>query len=381
MVRRAIALALAFLAATGAWGQMPVFAAPPPPQAEAKASALYEPESGQFLTEQNAGDKIAPASLAKIMTLYVAYQALADGEITRDTPVTVSEKAWRTGGSRMFIEVGEEVTVALLIDGIAIVSGNDACVALAEKIAGTETAFADRMNAAAARLGLRDTHFVNSHGLDETGQITTAHDMALLSAALLRDFPDAGRELSVREFTHAGIIQPNRNRLLWTDERVDGLKTGYTGDAGYSIAVSAQSDDMRLIAVVLGAEDENAREREAAALLNWGFSNFAVVTPVREGQRVGTVRVWQGRDTEVDALADSTMRVTIPVAERERVDFSFAPVDRLRAPVETGQKIGDITVKAGDRELGTVAAVAADDVVRGSIWQRLVDWFRLLFAR
>jgi len=375
-----------FLALGSAGGPPPVRAespvpAPPAESLSAQAVALLDAATGEILLEY-AGDKpLAPASLVKMMTLYLAFDAVRTGATRPADPVSVSETAWRATGSRMFIEVGEQVPVEELLHGIAIVSGNDACIAIAEHLAGSEAAFTARMNERAAELGLSRTRFANSHGLPADGQRMSAIDAARLGAALMRDFPDLSDILAQREYEYGGIKQFNRNTLLWKDPSVDGIKTGYTSEAGYSLVVSASRDGMHLVAAVMACPDEEARAADAAALLEYGFAAFETVEALTAGRPCGTARVWQGRANEVGLTVSQTVSVTVPRGSAAAVSVGLHPRDPLRAPLTAGEEVGRAVVLVDGESREEVPLLAAGDIARGSLWRVFWDWLRLLFHR
>ncbi len=272
---------------------------PAPPQLAASSWILMDANSGRILAEHNADERLPPASLTKLMTAYLVERELDRGTINLTDMVNISENAWRTGGSKMFIEVGDRVSVDNLLHGIIIVSGNDASVAMAEHLAGGEAPFADLMNQHATRLGMNDTHFMNATGLPHENHYSTAHDMARLSRYIINDYPEHYAIYSQRNFSFAGIDQPNRNRLLWRDPTVDGLKTGWTTEAGYCLVASAQRDGMRLISVVMGTSSEEARAQESQKLLSYGFRFYETMKLYERGAVLATPRVWGGDINEL----------------------------------------------------------------------------------
>lgn len=346
---------------------------PPPPPVAAKAYILVDFHSGRVLAEQNADLRLEPASLTKIMTAYTAFDALSHGKIRMDDQVLVSEKAWRTGGSRMFIEVGKQVSVEDLLKGVVVQSGNDATVALAERIAGSEEGFATLMNAEAERLGLKDTHFTNASGLPDPNHYTSARDLATLSVALVRDFPKYYPMHAIQEFTFNNIVQHNRNRLLREEPGVDGIKTGHTQDAGYCLVVSAQRDNMRLVAVILGAESEKVRTAEARKLLGYGFHHY-------EGQRLRTastplarVRVWKADPGEVDAGLSQDLFATVPRGQGGSISVSVEPDPQVVAPIAKGDRVGTVRVRLEGKEVGARPLVALQAAPEGGFLTRWID--------
>lgn len=352
---------------------------PAPPELNASSWLLMDYDSGQVLAKNNIDNKLPPASLTKIMTVYVAAGELAEGHLSLSDVVTVSEKAWRTPGSRMFIEVNDKVTVEELLKGIIIQSGNDASVALAEFIAGSEEVFASQMNAQAKRLGMLNTHYMNSTGLPHENHYTTASDLAILARAMIRDYPDIYSWHSIREYTYNKIKQNNRNNLLWRDGSVDGIKTGHTEEAGYCLVSSAQRDDMRLIAVVMGTDGSEARIKASQALLNYGFRFYETRKLYSSGETVTSARVWKG-DRETLALGlDEDLFITVPRGQYRNLDASVEKNGRIFAPVTRGQEQGMLQVSLAGKDLLKVPVVALEDVQEGPLLHRLKEEVRLFF--
>jgi D-alanyl-D-alanine carboxypeptidase (penicillin-binding protein 5/6) len=346
---------------------------PPAPTLPAKAYALIDANSGLELAAQRPDERMEPASLTKIMTAYAVFQELKAGRIHLDDMVTVSAKAWRTPGSRTFIEVNKQVPVEILLQGMIVQSGNDASVALAEYVAGSEEAFAALMNRYAKDLGLTGTHYMNSTGLPDANHYTTARDTAMLTRALIREFPEYYRWYSQKEFTYNGITQHNRNRLLWRDPSVDGVKTGYTEAAGYCLVASAKRDEMRLISVVLGADKVAARFRQSQALLNYGFRFFETHHIYDKEKPVTTVRVWEGEAPELALGVEQDVYITVP---RERSGSLAATLDLSNpviAPIQKGQPLGKLKIALGDEALASFPLVAMQEVGEGGLWRTLVD--------
>jgi len=354
-------------------------AVPKPPEIAARAYLLEDFASGAVLVEHNADERLEPASLTKMMTAYVAFAELEAGNLALDDQAVVSEKAWRTPGSRTFIEVGTRVTVEDLLLGIIVQSGNDASVALAEHIAGDERTFAGLMNQYARRLGLENTHFVNSTGLPDPEHYTTARDLTALARALIRDFPERYKWHAIRTFTYNDIEQPNRNRLLWRDESVDGIKTGYTSSAGYCLVTSAERDGMRLISVILGSGSERERTQQAQALLNYGFRFFETHRLYAAREPVTRVRVWKGDRGELPVGPEHDLYVTVARGQYDRLNARIEVDSKVFAPVSEGERRGKVVVTLGDRTLAEVPLVALETVAEGTLWQRLADNVRLLF--
>lgn len=338
-----------------------------PFQINARAGALFEFGTGQFLLEQNADERIEPASFTKLMTLFLAEDGLKNGTISLDDEVLVSAKAWKTGGSKMFIEVGKRVLLGDLLKGIAVVSGNDACVALAEHMTGKEEVFAEEMNRKVQQLGLRDTAFKNPHGLPAEGQYTTAHDMVLLAYHYLKEYPQTLDLHSMLEFTYGEITQPNRNRLLSMDVGVDGFKTGHVESAGYHLLATAEREGRRLIAVVMGAESWKDRESEALNLLNFGFRNYVIKEVVKEGETWQSVPVKGGKFKTVELVTQRGVSVSIVRNESGLLGIEERVSSHVRAPVKKGEVLGKVLVKMKDQTLQEVNLLAKDEVPKG--WQ------------
>lgn len=352
---------------------------PTPPTVAGTAHLLLEHHSGAVLTEFNADQKVEPASLTKLMSAYVLFQELAQGNIALDESVLISEKAWRMKGSRMFVEANSRVSVEALLMGMIVQSGNDASVALAEHAAGSEQAFVELMNRHAERLGLSGTHFVNSTGLPAADHYTTARDLARLTQALIRDFPEYYDWYRVREYTHNDIRQFNRNRLLWLDERVDGVKTGHTESAGFCLVTSGQQEQMRLISVVLGAEDDNARIEASRTLLNYGFRFFDTFRLYAAGEAITAPRIWKGAVDSLPLGLEQDLYITIPRGQRSQVTASMSLDSTIYAPAAKGQDFGTVDIQIGDRALASQPLIALETVDQGGFWTRLLDNAKLLF--
>ena len=352
---------------------------PDPPELAAKGYLLVEHNSGTVLAQSNAGERLGPASLTKIMTAYVVFRELAGGNLTLEDQVLVSEKAWRTGGSKMFIEVGKKVSLEDLLKGMIVQSGNDASVALAEHIAGSEETFAELMNTHAKRLGMRDSHFVNATGLPHENHYTTAQDMALVTAASIREFPQYYAWYADKEFVFNGIKQPNRNRLLWRDDSVDGVKTGHTEAAGYCLVASAKRDGMRLTSVVMGAKGEEARARASLALLNYGFRFYETHKLYPGGEPVETLRVWMGDIEDLPVGPAEDVYVTIPRRKYNKLAAQLVKDPDISAPIVKGASVGSISISLEGEEVRRVPLVALQDVAEGGLLQKAKDsilqWF------
>jgi len=352
---------------------------PAPPQVGGTGYILQDYESGQILAEESADTRMEPASLTKMMTAYAVLFEIRAGNIAMDEPVQVSTKAWRTPGSRMFIEVDSKVPVEKLLKGMIIQSGNDASVALAEHVAGSEETFATLMNQHAESLGLTGTHFVNATGLPDPEHYSTPRDLARLAAALIREFPDAYRWYSERKYTYNGIEQYNRNKLLWRDESVDGVKTGHTESAGYCLVTSAQRDGMRLISVVMGTESENARARESQKLLNYGFRFFETHRLYEAGKPLQSLRIWKGATETVPLGLDAPLFVTVPRGQYDSLTATMSVDEAIVAPLEKGRRLGSVHISLDGETLAERPLVALEAVPEGGLWQRLVDNLLLLF--
>jgi D-alanyl-D-alanine carboxypeptidase (penicillin-binding protein 5/6) len=357
---------------------MPV---PPPPALDAGSYILVDYRTGQVLAQKNADERLPMASLTKLMTAYIVFSALKEGRLSPDEPVTISKAAWRTGGSRMFVNVGSQVPVIDLVKGMIVQSGNDATVALAQKVGGTRAGFVQMMNEYAQRLGLKSTHYDDVDGLPEPDHYTTARDLATLTVALIRDFPQYYYVFRMRDFTWDRIKQPNRNGLLWTDPSVDGLKTGHTEAAGYCLIASAQRHGMRLVSVVLDAPKWHSREADSEALLNYGYNFF-------ETQKVATARaallkprVYESASGYAAVGAPTDLYVTLPRGEAARLATNAALTQtRLIAPLAAGRVVGELTVTDGSgRVVGREPLVTLEAVPAGSFLTRTLDGVRLWF--
>lgn len=354
---------------------------PAAPTLSVKSYVLMDGTNGQVLSENNAHEKVPPASLTKMMTLYVISNALKSGKIALDTPVTVSERAWRTGGSRMFIKIGTKVPVNDLLQGIIVASGNDACVALAEQIAGTEDAFADLMNQIAKALGMKDSHFVDSTGLPNPQHYSSAYDMALLGRALIKDFPEYYEWYKQKWYTFNGIKQPNRNRLLWRDDAVDGIKTGHTEEAGFCLVASAKKGDTRLIASVMGSKSEDSRANDTEALLNYGFHFFESHKLFSANTPISQPRVYLGKNKTSDMGILNDLVVVIPTGKIKDVKATMVIDKELKAPILKGETYGTVKVVLDGKEIASRPLVALTDNPQGSLWSRLCDRLSITFHR
>ncbi len=353
---------------------------PAPPQLAASSWILMDANSGRILAEHNADERLPPASLTKLMTAYLVERELDRGTINLTDMVNISENAWRTGGSKMFIEVGDRVSVDNLLHGIIIVSGNDASVAMAEHLAGGEAPFADLMNQHATRLGMNDTHFMNATGLPHENHYSTAHDMARLSRHIINDYPEHYAIYSQRNFSFAGIDQPNRNRLLWRDPTVDGLKTGWTTEAGYCLVASAQRDGMRLISVVMGTSSEEARAQESQKLLSYGFRFYETMKLYERGAVLATPRVWGGDINELRVGVDEEVFMTLPRNRNEELRARLNLDADIQAPVAVGDDVGTLEVYLGEEMVGERQLVALENIEEGGLFKRLFDQVQRFFS-
>ena len=351
------------------------------PVINARAWLLLDLTTGQSLTSQNPGERVDPASLTKLMTAYLTFSALKAKTITLDQSVPVSEKAWKAIGSRMFIEPKKPVTVAELMRGMIVQSGNDACIALAELISGSEEAFATVMNREAQRLGMKNTSFRNSTGLTDAQHYSTADDLSRLAGAIIRDFPEFYALYSLKEYTYNKISQANRNRLLWMDPNVDGMKTGFTEAAGYCLIASAKRGPRRLLTVVLGAQSDSARATESQKLLNYGFLNFDAVRMYEKGQGVSTLEVWKGSARELKAGFDRDLYLSVPKGQGDKLKATLVSQKPLIAPIAAGQKIGSMKVTIDGREVADVPVIALEAIEAAGVFGRAVDTVRLWFAK
>ena len=374
--RQIFLLVLSWLFAAQALAQQ----LPVPPALDAKSWLLLEMSSGQVLTSEKPDDRLEPASLTKLMTAYLTFSALRQKTIGRDQLLPVSEKAWKTGGSKMFVRVDTQVAVDDLIKGMIVQSGNDACVTLAEGIAGSEENFAQMMNREAQRLGMKNSSFTNSTGLPDPNLYTTAHDLSLLASALIRDYPeDYKKYYSMKEYRYSNITQPNRNRLLWLDPSVDGVKTGHTEAAGYCLISSALRDKRRLLSVVLGTKSDAARASESLKLLNWGFIAYDSVTIFSKDQTVASLRVWKGSQNEVKAGFTVDFSIAVPKGYADKVQSQFVAQPRLIAPIQVGQTLGSLKVTVDGKIYGEYPVVALEEVTLAGFFGRLIDTIRLWF--
>src|SRR6266545_1527829 len=349
---------------------------PRPPAVTARAWLLMDATSGQPIAGGNPEERIEPASLTKLMTAYVVFGALKGRSLAPGQAVPVSERAWRAAGSRMFIEPRKPVTVQELLRGMIVQSGNDACIALAEAIAGSESAFVERMNREARRLGMKST---NSTGLPDPGHYSTASDLALLAAALIRDYPEHYKLYSEREYRYNDITQQNRNRLLWLDPNVDGVKTGHTESAGYCLIASAKRGARRLVSVVIGSASERLRARESQKLLNFGFQSYDALRLYQKGDAIGKLQVWKGSKRELKAGAGADLYVTVPKGTADQLQAELVSQQPLIAPLEAGQRVATLRVSHGGKPLAEYPVIALEHVAAAGFFARTWDSVRLWF--
>ena len=350
-IRTLLAPLLALALSAMAWTVARAQTIPPPPQVPVRAYVLMDQQSGNLLANAKGDERMEPASITKLMTGYVIYKALKSGKIRLDDKVTISEKAWKTTGSKMFVKLGTQVSVDDLLMGMVVQSGNDATVALAEHVAGSEETFAKLMNQEAERLGLKNSHFTNAPGLPDANHYMSARDIAVLTRAVIQDFPEHYARYSVRSFKYNNIEQQNRNRLLLTDSSVDGVKTGHTDTAGYCLVSSAKRNDTRLIGVVLGADKEKDRFAASQALLNYGFSFFESRKLHDANAPIVTSRIWKGKENELPLGVVHPLYVTVPKGQAPQVSTTTTVQPKIVAPAQKDQAFGEIVVKLGEQEV------------------------------
>ncbi len=360
---------------------------PTSPALAAKAWLLIETDNGQVLAEREADARVEPASLTKLMTAYLVFEALRDKRITLEQRPPVSMTAYKAVGSRMFVDPTKPATVDELLHGMIIQSGNDASIILAEAVAGSEAAFAEMMNREAKRMGLKSTQFRNATGLPDPEHYSSARDLAVIATRVIQDFPDNYRLYSQKEYTYNQIRQPNRNRLLTIDPSVDGMKTGFTDAAGYCLISSARREqpgggfERRLLSVVLGTSSDAARAMESQKLLNFGFQNFDAVRVHAHDQSVGTYRVWKGKEAEVEGGFTRDVVVTVPRGQAQRIRGEIERIEPLVAPITKGQRIGILRVRLDDQVIAERPLIALKDVDEGGWFGRLWDSLRLMISR
>jgi serine-type D-Ala-D-Ala carboxypeptidase (penicillin-binding protein 5/6) len=346
---------------------------PSAPTIAASSYLLQDYNTGKVLAENNADAKLAPASLTKILTVYVVFKEIKNGHLHLEDLVTISQNAWKTEGSKMFVQVNDQVKVEDLLKGVIIQSGNDASVALAEHVAGNEATFAELMNQHATRLGMTNSHFENSDGLPRDGHYTTARDLGILTTALIKEFPEFYPWFSQKEFTYNKITQQNRNMLLGRDDSVDGVKTGHTDEAGYCLVASALRSGMRLISIVMGTESMVARANENQTLLNYGFRFFESHRLYEGKKSINEARIWKGATENIALGLAEDLYVTIPRRRYNDLKASINVDKQIIAPVKAGDKLGSVTVKLKDELLTTKDLIALNEVEKGGIFRRLYD--------
>lgn len=352
---------------------------PVPPALAARAYILVDHNSGRVLVTKQDSEHLDPASITKLMTAYVVFRSLREGRVKADDQVVVSEAAWRTGGSRSFIDVGSRVPIKILLQGMIIQSGNDASVALAEHVAGSEPAFAGLMNQYAKELGMKDTSYTNATGLPDPQHYTSAADIAKLASAIIREFPEYYRWYSQKDFTYNGITQSNRNGLLWKDPTVDGMKTGFTDTAGYCLVSSAVRDGMRLVSVVLGTDSPSAREKESQILLNHGFRFYESKLVAAAGKPLREARVWKGRQETIGVGVNRDLYVTVPRGTAATLQPQFELPAQVIAPLDPKVAIGKLRVSVASQPVVEAALFALAVVPTGSLWQQARDTVLLWF--
>jgi D-alanyl-D-alanine carboxypeptidase (penicillin-binding protein 5/6) len=358
----------------------PNFVIPSPPDVAANAYILVDAATGMVLAEKNADVRVAPASLTKLMSLYVAFKELDKGKIKLTDTVLISETAWRTGGSRMFVQVGTNVSIDNLLQGIIVASGNDATVALAEHIGGTQDAFVQLMDAEAKNLGMANSNYTDATGLPDKNHYSTARDFSILSRALIRDFPQYYHYFSEKWFEYNGVRQPNRNSLLWGSLGVDGLKTGHTDDAGYCLIGSAKQNDMRLIAIVMGTKSEKARAAATQALLQYGFRFYKTQQVFDANQVATTARVYGGANKFLKVGVLQVLAVTTPANATVKATSQINLQRKLSAPIMKGDIVGTVDLSVDGKLLTTANLVALEDDPKGNLWRRFIDWFARFFG-
>jgi len=374
--RRLAALVLSACALATTQAAVPI---PKPPAIDARALILVDHDSGRVLAEVNADERMEPASLTKVMTGYIAFEALKEGRLTLTEEIPISERAWKSEGSRSFVQVGTRIPAEVLLKGMIVQSGNDATIALAERLGGTEEGFAQIMNAYAKKLGMTHTHFENSTGLPGANHYTTARDMATLARAMIRDFPEYYKWYSMREFVWNNIRQQNRNGLLARDPSVDGIKTGHTESAGYCLATSAKRDDMRLVSAVFGTKSMRAREDASAALLNYGFTFYETVKLKGRGETVLAPRLYKGEEENIAIGPRTDVYVTVGRGNAAQVQTAATANEPLLAPADPAVAAGELVVSVGNDVVSRVPLYPLKAVPEGGWWTRMIDGILLMW--
>ena len=344
-----------------------------PPDIKAKTYLLIDANSSKVLAQKNINKKVDPASLTKMMTMYVVDQEIKQGKLKYDDLISISKKAWQAPGSRMFVEVGSKVPVKELIKGIIIQSGNDASIAIAEHIAVTESAFSELMNGYAQILGMNDSHFMNATGLTHEKHYSTANDMAILAKAIINEFPETYKTYSEKSFSYKGIKQYNRNRLLWRNSTVDGIKTGYTDKAGFCLVSSGVLNDMRLISVIMGARTDDGRTNESHKLLSWGFRFFETHKLYDAAEALQNITIWQGKVNTMPIGLESNVFVTIPHGQYKKLNASMSIPNVIKAPIKAGDKIGTYKITSNDEVILERPVIALKAINKGNLWKQFKD--------
>lgn len=357
------------------------FIEPSPPQIASTAHILIDADSGKVLAQKDLNEKRPPASLTKMMTVYVIASALKSGQIKLDDKVTISKRSWKTPGSKMFVKQGQRVSVSDLLQGIIVDSGNDACVAMSEYLAGTEKNFVQLMNKQAASLGMKNTHFTDSTGLPNEALYSTAKDLAILARALVKDYPEYYHWFKQKWFSFNGIKQPNRNRLLWRNPFVDGIKTGHTDKAGHALVASAKKNDMRLITVILGAPTDAARADGGQRLLSYGFRFYETHKLYDADSQISNTRVWKGKTNAVNLGLPRPLYLTIPAGSYSSIEASTILKNHIEAPVTKGESLGELIIKLNGKTLAKRNLIALQNVEKGGLFARLGDSVALSFKR
>lgn len=352
---------------------------PSPPQLAASGYLLIDADTGAVLVEHNADERLPPASLTKMMSSYIVSEEIESGRISEEDMVNISVKAWRMGGSKMFIREGTQVSVKDLLLGVIVQSGNDATVALAEYVSGSEDAFVDVMNQKAALMGMTSTHFENSTGWPAEGHLTTARDLGILARAIINDHPEHYALYKEKYFVWNDIRQPNRNLLLFRDETVDGLKTGHTEEAGYCLVASAKRNGMRLISVIMGTASENARAAESQKLLAYGFRYYETLSLYNAGTELSKTRVWGGKADEVALGIAQDIKLTLPRGRQEELQANMHINEVIKAPIETGQSLGKVTIELDGKVQAEADLIALQPVEKAGFFARLWDSIKLFF--
>lgn len=382
MFTRIFLLALAlFVTAGTASAQSQSVLIPSPPAIAGSSWVLMDPLSGRVIMENNSNERLPPASLTKMMTAYIVERELDEGRISMSDMVPISVKAWRTEGSRTFVQEGTTVSVENLLKGVIIQSGNDASVALAEFIAGSEGAFVDIMNQQAQLLGMTNTNFQNATGLPAPDHFSTAYDLALLARAIIQDYPENYPLYAEKHFTYNNIRQPNRNAPLWRDDSVDGLKTGHTEEAGYCLVASAKRNDTRLIASVMGTSSSEARAQEVQKMLNYGFRYYETERLFRAGQELVQAKVWGGEADEISVGMPEDVYVTIPRGSRNQLESTVDLDSVIKAPINVGDELGRVRVILDGETLVDEPVLALTEVPEGGLFKRLWDAIKLFFVQ